>query len=141
EHAGTPSAVVVPLDVDMEQFTAKLLPTELREHVLMLAEVGAIEAEKVTTSFVGIGADTVRLVCTGIGASQAGNEEYRHAVGEAVRDIPAAEAIAVVSPSTATLRAVTEGAALGAYRFDRYKTDAAPGRPVLAVVAAEANGG
>src|SRR5690625_7204040 len=74
EHAGTPSAVVVPLDVDMEQFTAKLLPTELREHVLMLAEVGAIEAEKVTTSFVGIGADTVRLVCTGIGASQAATE-------------------------------------------------------------------
>lgn len=58
-------------------------------------------------------------------------ELLRRAVGAALRDMSGATSAAVVPPAgdDATIRAVAEGAALGAYRFHRYRSGTVPAGP------------
>jgi leucyl aminopeptidase len=110
-----------------------------------LGLLGASGAPGEITKLATLGAVTAPLVvAVGLGAEPTGAapapEVLRRAAGQAIRALAGAATVAVALPlddedDAATLRAVAEGALLGAYRFAGYKTKPQPGRrdPVRAV--------
>lgn len=69
---------------------------------------------------------TLPLIVVGTGASP-DTAALRDAVGAAIRTTTGYETIAVAAPvGTISLRAIAEGAAIGGYRFEAYKTE--PGK-------------
>jgi leucyl aminopeptidase len=63
------------------------------------------------------------VVAVGLG-DDPGREELRRAAGAGVRAVPAAETVALSMPvpDAGAMRAIAEGALLGSYRFDRYRS-------------------
>jgi leucyl aminopeptidase len=113
-----------------------------------LALLGATGGPGEVTKLATLGTITAPvLVAVGLGAEPTGAapapELLRRATAAAVRALAGSKKIALSLPlsddaddnAVPTLRAVTEGAALGAYRFAGYKTKSANGRkePVSAV--------
>ena len=113
-----------------------------------LALLGATGATGEVTKLATLGTITAPvLVAVGLGAEPTGAapapDTLRKATAAAVRALAGADRVALSLPlsddaddhATQTLRAVAEGAALGAYRFVGYKAKPQPGRkaPVNAV--------
>lgn len=67
-----------------------------------------------------VAADTVAVAVTADGEP----ESIRRAIGAAIRQLPARATVVVASPDddASTVAAVVEGARLGAYAFERYRT-------------------
>jgi leucyl aminopeptidase len=111
-----------------------------------LALLGATGAPSEVTKLATLGTITAPVVvAVGLGPEPTGAapppETLRRAAGAAVRALAGAGTVALSLPvpddedAPAALRAVSEGALLGAYRFTGYKTKPQPGRraPVGAV--------
>lgn len=75
------------------------------------------------------------VVLTGTGSAQPDAETLRRAAGAAVRTLAGTAHVALALPVTTDehVAAVVEGAALGAYAFDRYQTDGEAKAPVSRV--------
>ena len=100
-----------------------------------LVGLGATGQAEEVTRLATLGATTAPVVvAVGLGAVPAGGEAYDHevlrrATGAAVRALAGADRVAVTLATSggdvaAAARAVGEGALLGAYAFDRYRTPA-----------------
>jgi leucyl aminopeptidase len=106
---------------------------------LLGAEGGAAEVTKLAT----LGATTAPVV-VGVGLGPADTltpETLRRAAGAAIRALAGTARVAVALPAddTGALRAVAEGALLGAYDFSRYKSSPNGRAPVSAVTVAVAD--
>ena len=119
-------------------FEGKLIST--------LSLLGASGAPGEVTKLATLGTVTAPLVvAVGLGTEPSGSapaaETLRRATGAAVRALAGSATIALALPlpddadAPAVLRAITEGALLGSYRFAGYKTKPQPGRrePVGAI--------
>jgi leucyl aminopeptidase len=81
----------------------------------------------------GTGLRAPVLVLTGVGAGDAvGPETLRRAAGAATRELAGSATVALALPADdqVSLAAVAEGALLGAYAYNRYRTDDAAKAPV-----------
>ena len=133
-------ALVVPVHDD--DGTAALLPSPGLAEKVVTALAGTIDLLDVsgvagTVTRVpapeGVGASIVAF--TGIGKltddgeGQADGEQLRRAAGTAVRELEDATTVALAFgvAEAGQVAAVAEGALLGGYRFNRYKTDAKSG--------------
>ncbi len=98
-----------------------------------LAAPGSVEPVRLPSP-PGIESATVIVAVAG---GDCDDEQVRRAVGAALRVAPAgcSAAVGAVGADRGRLRALAEGAALGAYRFNRYRSDAppAPSRVTLAL--------
>ncbi len=135
EEGGTPLPATGAESVTAA-FDGNLTPT--------LVLLGATGAAGEVTKLATLGTVTAPLVvAVGLGAEPDGAapapEVLRRAAGTAVRALAGSATVALALPlpedDTASVRAVAEGALLGAYRFAGYKTKPQPGRrqPVGAV--------
>jgi leucyl aminopeptidase len=119
-------------------FDGKLIST--------LSLLGASGAPGEVTKLATLGTVTAPLVvAVGLGAEPSGSapalETLRRATGAAVRSLAGSASIALALPlpddadAPGVLRAITEGALLGSYRFAGYKTKPQPGRrdPVASI--------
>jgi leucyl aminopeptidase len=137
-HSGTPlllasgaESVTAAFDGRLTETLTLLGATGNPGEVVKLATLGTITAPLVLA--VGLGPEPA-------GAAPAA-ETLRRAAGVAVRALAGCGAVALALPvpddedGPAALRALAEGAVLGGYRFDEYKTNPQPGRrdPVRAV--------
>jgi len=124
---------------------AEALPDALRADLAAalrpLGVTGAVDAVHRVPSGGALAAPVV--VLTGVGDAPAGRplppETLRRAAGAAVRSLAglATVALALPVPDVAAVAAVAEGALLGAYGFDRYRSAASAGAtkaPVRAVI-------
>ncbi|GIG60484.1 putative cytosol aminopeptidase [Longispora fulva] len=104
-----------------------------------LALLGATGAVGEVTKLASLGATTAPVVAAvGLGtAGPAPAETLRRAAGSAVRALTGTAKVALALPGLSGedggLRAVAEGALLGAYRFAGYKSKPAPKAPVSTV--------
>ena len=91
-----------------------------------LVGLGATGRAEEVTRFASLGATTAPVVvAVGLGAPGAGDHEgLRRAAGAAVRALAGSRSVAVALPTedAVSLRAVAEGALLGAYAFTPYRT-------------------
>ena len=99
-----------------------------------LTGLGATRRAEELTSLASLGATTAPVVlAVGLGPVPAKGEGFdreglRRAAGAAVRALAGAKKVALALPTTGediatSVRAAAEGALLGAYSFDRYRTD------------------
>ena len=98
-----------------------------------LRGLGATGAAEEVTSLATLGATTAPVVvAVGLGAPAPAydGEVLRRAAGAAVRALAGSGKVALALPAAdpVSLRAVAEGALLGAYAYDRYRTVSAQGR-------------
>lgn len=90
------------------------------------------EADEVRTIPAGAGLKASVLVLTGLGTRGIDGrftaEQLRRAAGSAIRSLAGTESAVVALPADTEeeLTAIAEGALLGAYRFDRYRSGDAP---------------
>jgi leucyl aminopeptidase len=108
---------------------------ELAQSLVSIGITGGVDEVR-RLPFAGIAAKSLALV--GLGSSL-GVNELRYAAGSAGRQIRGATSLGLALPATDPdeLLAVLEGAAIGAYAYEEYRTDApAAKRPATSVVVA-----
>jgi len=99
--------------------------TALAQAVTAVGATGALGTVNLLPAVTGLAAPLVALV--GLGADPADGESLRRAAGAAVRALAGRRRVVLVPPTSdvATVSALAEGAALGAYAFTRYRAAAA----------------
>ena len=103
---------------------------------------GALEAVGFTgarSSYLRVAApEATRLPLAVVGTGTSpGEQDVRAAVGAGVRSLTGFDTVAVAAPAFEGWRAVAEGATLGGYRFDSYKSTPPPARAATVVVHGE----
>ncbi len=103
---------------------------------------GALEAVGFTgarSSYLRVAApEATRLPLAVVGTGTSpGEQDVRAAVGAGVRSLTGFDTVAVAAPAFQGWRAVAEGATLGGYRFDSYKSTPPPARAATVVVHGE----
>lgn len=104
-----------------------------------LAAIGATGAADELRRLPGLaGGPAVALI--GLGSGEPTSDALRNAAGAAIRQLAGTGSVALGLPVTgaADLTAVLEGAGIGAYAYDAYKTKAAPAKALARTVIAHA---
>ena len=104
---------------------ADWLPRELRTSLQRDAAVlGVTGAADEVRRVPGAGISAAALVLVGVGAREVTAETLRRAAGAATRELTGTRAVALALPAAdlASVAAVAEGALLGAYAYNRYRT-------------------